>query len=65
MPLTFVCHVPIVVGFLLIAFMALDGGTQALGLRASNNAVRFGTGIGCAIGSVNVAFAAARFLWNT
>jgi uncharacterized membrane protein len=49
---------------LLIAAMLLDGVTQALRLRESNNLLRLTTGFGFAIGIGGFAREALLKLWN-
>jgi len=49
---------------LLIAAMVLDGGTQALKLRTSNNSLRFATGIGFALGCGGYVARGVHFLCN-
>lgn len=52
----------VVPGLLLLLPAALDGGSQALGWRRSNNALRLVTGILCGVGQVMVV--AAFGLWS-
>jgi uncharacterized membrane protein len=48
----------------LIAAMVLDGGSQALKLRTSNNWLRFATGIGFALGCGGLLERGISYLWN-
>jgi len=49
----------------MITVMLLDGVTQALRLRESNNLLRFATGFGFAIGLGGLLAGALHRLWNT
>ena len=49
---------------LLVAFFA-DALTQFLGLRSSNNPLRFASGIGFSVGFLGVLYGAAKWLLNT
>lgn len=49
----------------MIIVMLLDGGSQALRLRESNNLLRVATGFGCAIGLGGLLTSALSKLWNT
>ena|ERR1035438_8581875 len=49
----------------MIAAMLVDGVTQALRLRESNNLLRFTTGFGFAIGLGGLLTVALHRLWNT
>lgn len=48
----------------LIAAMVIDGGTQALNFRTSNNWLRFATGLGFSLGCGGCFLRGVQWLWN-
>lgn len=60
----FVAHVSWPVAAVLMGIFAIDSGTQLLGLRASNNRLRFVTGMGFSVAVAGLLFGTVKWLWS-
>lgn len=61
----YVAHVGWIVAAVLVAAFAIDSATQLLGLRSSNNALRFITGMGFPVAVLGLLFGIVKWLWST